>query len=81
MKYMMVGLILFLLVTSSWAGTFMDDFEDGWLDSYFFWSQWRLEDREWRAYFSILYCYSKSRFGCLAINPEFWQIRLPVISK
>ena len=36
MKYMMVGLTLFLLVTSSWAGTFMDDFEDGNMD------EWRL---------------------------------------
>ena len=34
MKYMMVGLTLFLLVMSSWAGTFMDDFEDGDMDGW-----------------------------------------------
>jgi len=34
MKYMMVGLTLFLLVMSSWAGTFMDDFEDGNMDEW-----------------------------------------------
>jgi hypothetical protein len=29
MKYTMIGLILFLMITSTWAGTLIDDFNDG----------------------------------------------------
>ena len=51
MKYMMVGLTLFLLVTSSWAGTFMDDFEDGNMDgwtpiSFGVGGTWKIENGE-----------------------------------
>ena len=51
MKHTIVGLTLFLLITSAWAGTFMDDFEDGNMDEWSLSSAgaggtWKIENGE-----------------------------------
>ncbi|MCH8294844.1 hypothetical protein IH992_27485 [Candidatus Poribacteria bacterium] len=52
MKYTVVGLTLFLLVISSWAGEFRDNFDDGNMDGWTLFrpfgqgSTWKIENGE-----------------------------------
>jgi len=52
MKYTMVGLTLFLLVTSAWAGTMTDNFDDGNMDNWIYLAippeqaTWQIKDGE-----------------------------------
>ena len=82
MKYTMIGLILFLLITSTWAGTLTDDFSDGNMDG---WRRLKLVDQsaQWFVEQGELVCTSQNVCGLASalyisentpgINPITWR--------